>query len=210
MQNKIYNFPKIKRTVFLIIGGIVLFGALVVGIKFYEKYDYCNGTYILLNDRSISHQEYDYFYNQYYYDYLNNFSSIIGYMNVDTTKSLDEQMYDENRTFEQYFTDCALDQIITIYALNDEGEKESFVYDSEEEYYNFIESIKNSLPDNKSVDDYFRKYYGEYAVEANTEKLLKLSFYASKFKKNLLETKGDQKTKEFLDKLKSEYEISFK
>ena len=74
----------------------------------------------------------------------------------------------------------------------------------------FIDTVNKSLPPNKSIDDYLKKYYGDYATLDNTETLLKKSFYASSYKNYLLENKGEIETKVLLDKLKSEYEVTFK
>lgn len=189
---------------------MVLVLALVVGIKLLGKYQYCNSEYLIVNDTYLSHQEYDFYYYQYYYNYLNNYGSIINYMAVDTTKSLDEQMYDEKRTFKEYFEDCCIDQIITIDVLNKLGEEDKYIFDLQGEYDKFLDTVNKSLPQNKSIDDYLKKYYGDYATLDNTETLLKKSFYASSYKNYLLENKGEIETKVLLDKLKSDYEVTFK
>lgn len=212
MENKkIPNKIIITKIVIMIIIGIVL---LFLGFKAYEKYVYFYKPYIYINDRAVSKQEYDYYYHSYYNNYLSSYAFALSYMELDLNQDIEPQKYDENRTYGEYFADCAVDQLIKITALNDDGMKNGFEYDYDEEYSEYLSKIEESCKKAKvPLNNYFKKFYGKYATEQNTGRYLKYGFYATAYYDYLCKTmnadESDSKAFDYVSELKKAYEIRY-
>lgn len=165
-----------------------------------------------INDIPINQVTYDYYFNSYYNSYVSNYAFLFSYMDIDENSDIMPQMYDDERTYGEYFKDCALDQIVKITALNDDGHKNNFSYDEDEEFNRFYEQIKLSCKNaNTNPLEYFKKFYGKYANKKNIEKLLKYGFYSSAYYdylcKNMNLSENDQTAFNYVQDLKKNYEI---
>ena len=173
-----------------------------------------NAPYLYINGKTVSKVEYDYYYYSYYNSYIAEYSSLFSYMNVNADEDLLKQQYDDNRTFEQYFNDCAVDQIIKIQALNDDGLANGFEYDVDADYDEFLSIIKETCDSaNVSLNTYFKQFYGEYASEKKIKPLLKYGFYATAYYTYLCDTmnkdENDLTAFYYTGKLKDKYEIKY-
>jgi len=201
-----------------IIGFIIAFAILIpaslVFIKVIKKDMALKEPYLYINQNTVTVQEYDYYFYSYYNSYIYEYSFLFSYMDIDESQDIMPQKYDENRTYEQYFNDCAVDQIIKITALYNDGQKNNFTFDVDTEYNNFISLIEESCNNsNNKIDDYFRYFYGQYATKKNTEPLLKKGFYASAYYDYLCdsmnESSDDDKAFIYTQDLKNNYEITY-
>jgi len=213
MENKKKSFP---LKVFLSITTGIIVGAilLLIGYKAYEKYSYFYKPYLYINERAVSRVEYDYYYHSYYNNYLSSYSFALAYMELDLTQDIEPQRYDENRTYGEYFKDCAVDQLIKITALNDDGIKNGFEYDSDSEYNDYLEQIKQACDNaGTNVDAYFKKFYGRYATEKSVGKYLRYGFYANAYYDYLCNSMNESETDstafDYTSRLKEDYEIKF-
>ena len=185
---------------------IAAFLALVVFIVYSEvqkKYKATDAPYITVNGEDISRLEFDYYYNSFSNSYINTYSSAFEYMGVDSNTDITDQNYDNEQTFGEYFTNCAIDQIKTIKALNELGNKEGFTVDVEKEYTDFIDKINSSLDGSgNKIEDYFKKFYGKYATPENIKPFLQEGFYASDYTDELVKRNmpSDEEAKEYMEK----------
>ena len=74
------------------------------------------------------------FYNEWYNSYAENTDSYLQAMGLDTTKPLDQQVYDKEtgKTWSEYFIDEAINQAASDYAMYDLAMAENFTLPEEE------------------------------------------------------------------------------
>lgn len=207
------NDNAFKAIIFTIIGVIALV-LIVVLIAYIDVYKRTNEVCFYINDRPVTKLEYDYYYNTYYNSYLSEYSFMFEYMDIDPNMDLDAQMYDNDRTFGQYFDDCAKDQIIKITALHEDGIKNGFDYDVTNDYVDFTDKIKSSCNSaGVSTDAYYKRFYGKLATERNIKQYLNYGFYANAYYSYLCDSmnkdKDDLTAFNYTASLKDAYEITY-
>ncbi len=112
------------------------------------------------------------FYNEWYEAYNTYTESYLQALGLDTTKPLDEQMYDEEsgQTWADYFVDAAIEQAANDYALYDEAMKAGFTLPDEEQ--NTLDNALNNLETYATIYGYSNanKYLSAmYGYGADTE-----------------------------------------
>lgn len=209
MKNKVSKIIVSSIIIFICI--ILLVVGVVIGRKIVSRYNAENKPYLYLNERAVSKVEYDYYYYSYYNSYMANYSFAMSYL-IDPDKDIMDQIREDNETYGDYFKRCAIEQLIKINALYEDGHNNDFVYDSEDEYDVFIDKVEESCKNaGTSVDTYFQKFYGEYATKDNISQFLKQGFYANKYNDYLSEKLKDDENAAFnyVNKLKDDYEVKY-
>lgn len=206
MKNK-----NLKAFIISIIVVIVII-LLSISIVIFNNYKKANKIIGYINDRPITQVEYDYYFYSYYNSYIANYSFLFSYMGIDDNSDIMLQKYDDDRTYAQYFDDCAYDQIVKINALYEDGQEKGFEYDYDKEYEDFYNQINEAcLNAHTSVDKYFKKFYGKYATSKNIEPLLKYGFYSAAYYDYLCESMNtyelDPAAFDYTANLKKNYEI---
>lgn len=169
--------------------------------------------YLYVGDHEVSALEYNYYYNSIYLSYVQTMGTALTYMDVDLEQDLLPQMHDEERTFEQYFTECTENLLRKDYALWDEGHKNGFSYDASADYETYLETIK-STSGYDNVDDYFESTYGVGANSKSMKKFFELDCYCAKYfeiiqdEKSNMFTNVDEAT-DYVWSLAKNYEITY-
>lgn len=212
-DSHILNDHAYKAIIFTIIGVIALV-LIVVLIAYEDVKSKAGEVCFYINDRPVTKLEHDYYYNTYYNSYISEYSFMFDYMGIDPNIELTSQMYDEDRTFGEYFEDCAKDQLIKITALHDDGTKNGFTYDSTSEYDEFSSRIEDTCrAAGVSIDTYYKKFYGEFATKRNIEEYLNYGFYSTAYYNYLCESMNkdidDLAAFEYTANLKDAYEITY-
>lgn len=185
----------IMRTAAIVIGLAVVLGlGISIVISTINKNAALKDPYLTVGEDSVTKLEYDYYYNSV----LNSYSSYLSYL-VDTSKSLDEQMYSDTMTWKDYFDQMAIDQMKQTKALADDAAANHFTYDITEDYNATISQMETSAESlGYKLPDYFKLSYGNYATQSNVKYIMEESILAGAYYNHLIEqnTPSDQEVQE--------------
>lgn len=160
---------KRNKTISLVavVAVIVVIIALIVLIPL-GKRKKSLGEYIRINDTSVSQLEFNY----HKASIFNNYYQILPYYGVDTSVSLDEQIYDAETgmTWNEFFDQRAVSAIQEYKALVSDAEAKGLTFDITEDYNAFVESMQAAAD---TVGMSLQAYYtAQFGTTAN-EKMLK-------------------------------------
>lgn len=185
MQRRQEEERKAKKERAMIKTGCILAVIICVCIaawKFYDNYQEKHGPYITVGSHEIQKAEFDY----YYYSSLNSFASTYGsylsYFGLDTSKPLDQQMYSETMTWDDYFQQQAVNQLKNVYALTDEANEKGFEYDATSDYDDMVASIESyAEQQGVSADEYCQSVFGSDATLEGIKPYVEMSGLASAY-----------------------------
>ena len=144
-------------------------------------------------DEKLTNRQLNFYYWQQYYSFANNYGSYLSYL-LDTSKGLDEQMYDDSNTWQQKFLDNAVQMFQDIAALNQEAAKAGFTLDQDtEDYISSIEDNLNTTAAQYGFTDgeaYLKQAFGESATMEDYVAYARYNLTASAY----LQSLADQKT----------------
>lgn len=201
-----------KKILYSIIPTLVIFILLgsLFGGYYYKLYNGRNKPIMMIGDNNITQAEFDYYYNSYYKMYLSNFSAFFDYMGVDSNADLEMQEYENGKTFKELFDECTVDQIKKIYALHEEGLDVGFEYDSEKSYEEYIKMVNDSLNNSsKTLDEYFKTYYGTYATEELIKKYIIMGYYANAYYEYLIDNSSEDDAYKHTEELKNKLTVNY-
>ena len=137
---------KIMRIGAIVIGvAIIAAIASSIAVSVVNKNAVIKNAYVTIGEHKITKLEYDYYYNSTVYNYINTYSSILGYMGFDATKDFNEQQYTDNLTWKDNFDQMTVQQIQRTKAIADDAKANNFSYDVAEDYKAALESIATSV-----------------------------------------------------------------
>jgi len=159
-------------------------------------------TAAVVDGHSISPAMVNYFYKDAYNTFYQNYSSYISYI-LDTTKALDEQVYDQDtgETWADYFTDEGLKNASQVYAIYDEAIKKGYTLTADDQ-----SSIDSTIATSKSyatssgysLDAFLAAQYGNGCNEKTYRSYLELTTVAQSYAKQIYNgftyTQDDLKT----------------
>ncbi len=229
-EQKAANKLKLYTTVFLsVIALVVIVAVTVFGITSYNN----SGIHerdtdaIVLGEHTLTGAELNYFYvdvireaytewyNQYG-DYTDMYISWI--FGLDVNSPLDEQQFDENQTFSEYFTDLAVEDAKTMYAIYDEAiaKGHTLTEDEQNDIDELIDVYKEIAKANSiSYKRYLKLAYGKGARKDTfrnyLEVLTLVRSYQTKYHDGLTYSEEDLKaySEEHFDEFSSFSYISF-
>lgn len=213
------DFSEVKvKFPFLLVGIPLLFGLAVVAVAIFfsvsKKNKIVKEPYFYLNEIPITRLEYNFFFNSVYRDYVMSYSILFDYMGVDSDKPLEDQKYDEERSFRQYFEEGTVQTIKKMHALWDDGHSKDFEADIDGAYEIYITDVKTACDAaGMSLDQYFSKFYGDYADEDNVKSFLLMEFYADQYNEFLIDSlnksENDTAAYDYIEELKKGYEVIY-
>lgn len=149
-----------------------------------------NETYIRVNGENISRLEFDYNYNLAINNYMNEYGSYMAMFGMDLSGDLSTQMYSDTLTFQDYFTQLAVDNISNNKALLAQAQAAGFTYDTGEDYADFEQSLSSAASEaGMTVKDFVRDNYGSYATLSRISGFVKESIYISRYYDSVLDSK---------------------
>lgn len=173
---------------FFLLASILLVVAIVIIVPIVKKNSALNNTYAKIGEHEITKLEYDYYYETVVSNYLTQYSSILPYMGLDTSLPYEDQIYIDNRTWEDMFDEMTVDQIARVKVMYDEAKAAGFEYDTEAEYEAFVENVAEVAESaGVSVKDYYKSMCGAYATEENVAEFVKEGIYADAYYNKMLE-----------------------
>ena len=182
---------KRDRIVSNIIGiAIVVVLACVVASFPIRSYLAVNETYARVNGENISRVEFEYNYNVALNSYINDYGSYLSLLGLDLSGDLSGQMYSDELTFEDYFNQTAMSNIVNNKALVAEAQAAGFVYDTSKDYADFEERLRAAASKaGYTVKDFVHENYGDYATLSRISDYVKEAIYASAYYDSIMDSK---------------------
>ena len=181
---------KIMTTVFVVALALMVVFAAVVGVTktiegkgIREK----NTVALTVGNHEISNAELSYYYITNIENFYSNYGVYASLFGLDVSKPLNEQYYDEAQgtTWADYFVDASIENVKTVYALNDAANAAGFTLSDAEQaevetalvnmqatglmYYGYsdLETYLKAMYGNGSTEESFRNYLTmTYVAEA--------------------------------------------
>ena len=143
-------------------------------------------TAVQVGDHKITTTELTYFYIDGINNWYNQYGSYAQYLNLNTSKGLDQQFYDEktSTTWADYFLDEAVKSAQNVYALCDAANKAGYSLNDEDQasvdalYENLETQAKKSKV---SVTKYLQSIYGTSANEKSYKEYYEYTVLASAY-----------------------------
>lgn len=197
-----------------IIAGILIAAVVICSMRYYKIHN----RFISVDGDNISQIEFDMYYNvsknaamsQSFYGNttMADYYSYMGYKSSENDKSQTNSQ--TGKTWYEYFADNALTTIKEYKALIKDADNSGFDYTTgDDDYADFTKQISDAASESgKSVADYYKQSFGQYATEKNVKKYvmeyLKANAYQSKLTENMTAT--DDEVKEYYDEHKDTYD----
>ena len=154
-----------------------------------------NTTAVTVDGTKVSAVELNYYYIDSVNNYLNQWGDYISLSGLDSTKALDEQMYnaDEEITWADYFLESATNNIHSVYAIYNKAAAEGYTL-TEEDNASIETMISNmelygtlyyGYPD---LDSYLTGMYGTCANEKTYRAYAEVQYIASAYANDYNET----------------------
>jgi len=173
----------------MIIGIAAVFVVAIVFALFSSKKVFkADETYLVINDREYTKQEFDYFYYGNINDFYSTYGQIAAYMGLDLNGDLSKQQFSEDQTWEEYFYDMTVEMLKEHHALNADAKANGFEYNTDTSFANLkMTMITTAASYGLDKAEYFKQCYGPYATEANIEPLAREVLYVNAYREHLNE-----------------------
>lgn len=185
MQRRQEEERKAKKEKTIIKTGCILAVVICVCIaawKFYDNYQEKHGPYITVGSHEIQKAEFDYYYYSSFNSFASTYGSYLSYFGLDTSKPLDQQMYSDTMTWDDYFQQQAVNQLKNVYALTDEANEKGFEYDASSDYDDMVSSIQSyAEQQGVSADEYCKSVFGSDATLEGIKPYVEMSGLASAY-----------------------------
>jgi len=163
-----------------------------------------------VNGEAIKRVEFDYHFNVTKANYDSNYGNYMSALGVDLNGDLSTQMYSDTLTFEDYFSQEAINGIVTAKALREEAEAAGFTYDISAE----LQAYKDFLSENAksvglSVKKYIQQVYGPYASTGEVYDLIENSLYVSAYLDKVQDDNApsDEEIQAYYDEHQKNYDV---
>lgn len=183
---------KIAISVALVLcAGLVIGVGTAIGVNLYKIYY----SYIKVDGNAVSEIEFDFYYNLYKNNMLNQSISsdmtyaqyLQSYMGYDMTKSDKKQKYSDDYTWYDYFANNGVESLKQYKTLLKIADERGFDYTTGEEDYNeFMDQIKSeSESASMSFNAYYEEAFGSHASKSNTKSYVNDYLKATAFRDSI-------------------------
>lgn len=191
--------------------GILIAAALVVLVASFPIRSYLtvNGTYVTIGGDKVTKVEFDYNYNIAKNKYLSQNSYWLSYLGLDLSGNLSMQMYSEDMSWQDFFEEMTVDYIIQNKALFREAKENGFVYDTAEEYNEYLEMMKRYAADRGiTAKAYIQELYGPYATEDRVRPYIEQAMYAGAYYSDVVKklAPSQEEIQNYYNENKNEYD----
>lgn len=174
------------------IAGVVIVAALFCLVASFpvRRYLAINETYAIVNGDKVSRVEFDYNYNISLNNYVNQYGSYMSMFGMDLSGDLSTQMYSDELTLQDFFTQMAIENISNNKALLAKAKAEGFAYDTSADYADFEQRIKSAASEaGMSVKEFIRDNYGVFATMSRISGYVKESMYLSAYYDSIMDAR---------------------
>ena len=192
------------------VGILILVGLVCLILSFpIRSWLTVHGTYIVAAGEDVSKVEFDYSYNTVRNNYIAQ-NSWLSYFGLDLTGDLSTQMYSNTLSWQDFFEQMAVDNLISGTAMRRDMENAGFVYDETEDYEDFVEALTGAAEDaGMPFKDYVREFYGPYATMDRLEKFIRQDLKISAYYEQLAKEKApsDEEIESYYQENASDYDL---
>ncbi|MFB0920341.1 MAG: hypothetical protein QMB62_05610, partial [Oscillospiraceae bacterium] len=185
--------------------GVVVAVLIVALFIFSSNLPYTTLSAVTIGDTGYTAAEYSFFYKITYNNFVNQYSSYLQMMGLDTSKPLSSQKYTDDQTWAQYFQEQAKTSMKETTAFYDDAVKNGFKLsdDDQKSLDSTISGMQSGYTDAgfSSVDKYYASIYGKGCTVKLVNSLVEKYYIAQSYSKQ----KNDSLTYTE-DQLKTYYE----
>lgn len=138
-------------------------------------------TAATINGEKYTAAEVNYYFQNYYTNWVNNNYYYLSYIGLDTNGDLREQSYSDDQTWFDFFMEQTLDYMTSVQALNDAAEEDGFTWNDEmqADFDSSIEALKTAASNYGYTEkQYLGMIYGSTMTEKVYQEQLKRSLLA--------------------------------
>lgn len=138
-------------------------------------------TAATINGEKYTAAEVNYYFQNYYTNWVNNNYYYLSYIGLDTNGDLREQSYSDDQTWFDFFMEQTLDYMTSVQALNDAAEEDGFIWNDEmqADFDSSIEALKTAASNYGYTEkQYLGMIYGSTMTEKVYQEQLKRSLLA--------------------------------
>lgn len=169
---------------------VVLLAAFVASFPI-RTYMAVNETYVTVGGDKVTRVEFDYNYNLAKNNYMNQYGSYMSYFGVDMTGDLSRQMYSETLTWQDYFEQMAVENIVNSKSLLRDARSAGFTYDTAEDWKEYEDSMKElAQTEGVALNKYVKQNFGAYATMSRLSKFIKNDMLVNAYYDKLAEDKA--------------------
>lgn len=159
----------------LIVAAIVVILVILFAVIAVVKHSGNKAVYFKVGDYEVSKLEYSVYFSDAYSQFVSQYGSYVSLFGLDTSQSLESQIYDGELTWNDYFMEQAVNNLQDVYTLYDASLKDDgFKADIDDELQEQMDSLKE-LADNSevSISAYLQSVYGDGVTEKQYKTILK-------------------------------------
>lgn len=199
-----------EKKIRTVVSAVVLVALVCLVASFpIRTYKTVHEEYVKINGEAISRVEFDYNYNVVKNNYMSQYGSYLSYFGLNASSDLSTQMYSDTLTWKDYFEQQTVDSIIRVKALKAQADAAGFTYDTDAEYKNFVQDVKDAAEKaGSSVKSYLQQIYGSYATMGRIENIVKESIYVNAYYDKVSEDKApsDEELQTYYNDNKNEFD----
>lgn len=153
-----------------------------VGYSIYSKQQALTQPYVQLGEEIVTQQEYDFYYAYTVNGYVSVYGDLVSLMGFDTSTSHSAQLYSDELTWKDYFDSMAIDWMIEVIALYNDGQEAGFTYDASTDLATFQTNLETAIEESGYTEEaYYKAAYGEYADKEVVFALQEKAIYAEAY-----------------------------
>lgn len=187
---------------------VLILAAFVLSFPI-RSYVAVNGTHINVGGEKITKVEFDYHYAMARTSFIAQSGYYLSYMGLDIN-NLDDQMYSTDMTFRDYFEQTAVENIRHTKALKAAAQAAGFTYNTDEEYAEMMEDIRNAASENSmTMDKYIKSMFGSYATESRLEKAIREGILTNAYYEQVSENSApsDAEINSYYEEHRNNYDV---
>lgn len=197
-----------RRGTVLGVAIVVIVAAFVLSFPI-RNFIAVNGTYITVGGEKVTKVEFDYNYAMARSSFISQNSYYLSMMGMDTS-TIDDQMYSTDLTFKDYFEQLAVGNIQSTKAMKAEALAAGFTYDTDEEYAQTMEDLRDRASENgTTLNKYLKSVFGSYATQSRLEDVIREGILTTAYYEQVAEASGpsEEEVVSYYEENKQSYDL---
>lgn len=178
--------------------GVVFLIVAIIAVIWKSNIIPKTATAATINGEKYTAAEVNYYFQNYYTNWVNQNYYYLSYIGLDTTADLRDQTYSDDQSWFDFFMEQTLDYMTSVQALNDAAAEEGFTWDDEmqADYDSSLEALKSTASSYGYTEkQYLGMIYGSTMTEKVYQEQLKRSllaqYYSQDHQDNLTYTEDE-------------------
>ena len=178
--------------------GVVFLIVAIIAVIWKSNIIPKTATAATINGEKYTAAEVNYYFQNYYTNWVNQNYYYLSYIGLDTTADLRDQTYSDDQSWFDFFMEQTLDYMTSVQALNDAAAEEGFTWDDEmqADYDSSLEALKSTASSYGYTEkQYLGTIYGSTMTEKVYQEQLKRSllaqYYSQDHQDNLTYTEDE-------------------